>query len=135
VADCDRLQPGEPVAAAGATAADWQLVVDEPAAAVGKDGWSAPETRPVLLAAAGGESLDSTTLRHHGTADRAAALPRRVVTATWRRETWQSKGDGEVPKKSHGKRVNVLVNFTDAPLAAKWTAGVGRAELLSRTGR
>ena len=51
MAERDRLQPGEPVAAAGATAADWQLVADEPAAGVGEDRRPAGETRTVLLAA------------------------------------------------------------------------------------
>jgi hypothetical protein len=87
------------------------------------------------VARQGRPPLDLTTLRRHGPADRLAALARRGVTATWRRETWQSKGDGEAPKKSHGKGVNVLVSFTGAPLAAKWTTGVGRAELLARADR
>lgn len=37
MAECDRLQPGESVASAGAAAADWELVADEPAAAFGED--------------------------------------------------------------------------------------------------
>jgi len=53
LAECDRLQPGERVAAFGAAAKECQLVADEPAATVGENGRSAAETRPVLLAAAG----------------------------------------------------------------------------------
>src|SRR2546425_13195240 len=76
VADCDRLQPGEPVAAFGVAAQDCQLVTDEPATAVGEDRRSAGETRPVLLAAAGREPSDAATVRGHGREDRGAALAR-----------------------------------------------------------
>ena len=38
MAERDGLQPGEPMAAVGAAQPDRQLVVDEPAAALGEDG-------------------------------------------------------------------------------------------------
>jgi hypothetical protein len=62
----------------GATEKDRRLVLDQPAAAVGEDGRSAAETRPVLLGAAGREPPDAATLRGHGRADRVAALARGV---------------------------------------------------------
>jgi len=45
VAERDRLQLGQPVAAAGVAKADWQLVVDEFAAAVGEDGRAVGKAR------------------------------------------------------------------------------------------
>jgi len=63
------IQPGEPLAAARAAEADRQLVVDESAAAADEDGWPARETRPILLADAGGKAPHATTVR----GDRAAA--------------------------------------------------------------
>src|SRR2546422_1095232 len=94
VADCDRLQPGEPVAAFGVAAQDCQLVADEPAAAVGEDGRPAAETRPVLLAAAGREPSNAAALWGHGKADRFAALARGVESATGRRKTWGASRGG-----------------------------------------
>jgi hypothetical protein len=73
VAECDRLQPGQPVAATGAAEEDRWLVLDQSTAAAGENGWAAGETRPVLLAAAGRESSDAATVWKHGAADRGAA--------------------------------------------------------------
>ena len=50
------------------------MVADQLAAAAGEDGRSARETRPVLLAAAGGEPSNAAALRVDATADRVAAL-------------------------------------------------------------
>ena len=103
VAQRDRLQFGELVAAFGVAAQDCQLVADEHAAAVGEDRRSAGETRPILLAAAGREPSDAATVRGHGRADRGAALASRVESATGRRKPGGSKqGDGEVSEKSYG---------------------------------
>jgi hypothetical protein len=46
------------VAAAGAAKPDRQLVIDEPAAAIGEDGWPIGQARPVLLAAVGRKPFD-----------------------------------------------------------------------------
>jgi Transposase DDE domain group 1 len=54
VAECDRLQSGEPLAAARAAEADRHVVANEPAATADPDGWPTRETRAVLLAPAGG---------------------------------------------------------------------------------
>ena len=53
IAERDRVQLGEPVAAAGVAKPDWQLVVDQPAAAVGENGRPTAETRPLLLVTTG----------------------------------------------------------------------------------
>ena len=57
VAECDRLQSGEPLAAARAAEADRHVVANEPAATADPDGWPTRETRAVLLAPAGGRHL------------------------------------------------------------------------------
>ena len=82
VAERDRLQPGEPVAAAGAARQDRQLVADQLAVEAGEDRRSAGETRPILLAAPGGEPSDSTTVWSHARQDRSAALARWVGKPT-----------------------------------------------------
>ena len=67
MAEPDRLQLGKPVAAAGATEEDQQLVADEFAAAAGENGRTAGETCAILLAFAGrralGRRLFSSMLR------------------------------------------------------------------------
>jgi hypothetical protein len=55
LADCDRLQREQPVAAVGVAAEDRQLVADQ--LAVGENGRPAAETRPLLLVAAGESHL------------------------------------------------------------------------------
>ena len=62
----DSLQPGESLAAAGVAEPDRQLVVDEPAAAIGEDGWPIGQARPVLLAAVDREPSDQAALRGDG---------------------------------------------------------------------
>jgi hypothetical protein len=78
VAECDCLQPGESVAAAGAAEENRQVVADQLAAAAGEDGRSAREARPLLLAAAGREPSHLPPLRVHAAADRVAALAGRI---------------------------------------------------------
>ena len=56
-------------AAAGAAAARRQLVVDEPAAAFGKDRRQADQARAVLLAAVGRESSDAAAVWGDGAKD------------------------------------------------------------------
>ena len=68
MAECDRLQLGQPVAAAGAAAANWQLIVDERATTIGQDGWQADQARPVLFAAADREPSDAAVVCKHGSA-------------------------------------------------------------------
>jgi len=73
VAERDRLQPGQPVAAGGVAGADRRLVADQLAAAVGENRRAFDKACPVLLVAAGGESSDAPALRKHAAEDRGAA--------------------------------------------------------------
>src|ERR1019366_8594833 len=61
--ECDRLQPGEPVAAAGAAQKDRSLVADQLATEVGEDGRALSEACALLLAAVGGRSSDAAGVR------------------------------------------------------------------------
>ena len=63
LAEPDRLQLGQPLAAAGAAEEDRRLVVEQLAAAVGEDGWPIDQARPLLLAAAGGGHLTRRLFR------------------------------------------------------------------------
>ncbi len=65
VADHHRLQPGQPLAAAGAATENRELVLDEPPATTG-------ETLPVLLAPVGRESSDLAAVCKYDGADRWA---------------------------------------------------------------
>jgi Transposase DDE domain group 1 len=58
--------------------ADRQLVADELTAAVGQDRRSSNQARPILLAAAGGESSDAAVVWKHGAQDRGAAGAHRI---------------------------------------------------------
>ena len=69
MAECDRLQPGKPLAAARAAEADRHVVADELAATPDEDGWPAREARAVLLVATGRRTPDAAAVR----GDRAAA--------------------------------------------------------------
>src|ERR1043166_5772797 len=91
MAEPDRVQPGEPVPAAGAAGEDRQLVTDQLAETVGEDRWQAGEACPVLLAAAGGESSDAAGVRKHGAADRGAAGADGVNVQSGRVRIWRRK--------------------------------------------
>ena len=69
MAEPDRLQLGKPVAAAGATEEDRQLVADELAAAAREDGRAVGEACPLLLVDAGREPSDAAPVWKHGAAD------------------------------------------------------------------
>jgi len=73
LAERDRVQSGEPVAAAGAAPEDRQLVLNHLAAATGDDGRSAGEARPLLLAAVGRRTSDAAPVRSDGVADDGVA--------------------------------------------------------------
>ena len=68
MAEPDRLQPGESVAAAGAAEAVRQLVADEFAAAARQNRRAFDQARPVLLAAFSGEADDAVPVWKHGAA-------------------------------------------------------------------
>jgi hypothetical protein len=72
VAERDRLQLGQSVAAPGAAEGNRNVVVDQLAIAVG-------ETCPRLLAAAGREPHDQAAVRQHGAANRGTAAADRIA--------------------------------------------------------
>jgi hypothetical protein len=74
VAERDRLQLGQPVAAAGAAGTDRSLVADQLAAAAGEDRRAFNKACTLLLAAACGEPPDAAALREHAAKDRDAAV-------------------------------------------------------------
>src|ERR1035437_6993169 len=104
MAEPDRLQPGEPVAAAGAAKQDRQLVADELAATAGEDGRTIGETRPVLLPATGGEPPDAAAVRKHAAADRRAALADRIGGRGGEANRSEEGGGGEGAEKPLGMR-------------------------------
>ncbi len=73
VAQPARLQPRQPVAAAGAAGTGRQLVAEQPAAAAYENRRAVDKARPLLLAAAGGESSDAAAVWSHGAHDCHAA--------------------------------------------------------------
>src|SRR5919198_931777 len=101
VAEPDRLQSWGSVAAPGAAAEDRPLGADECAAAARGEGGPVGQTRPLLLADAGGESSDAETVWKHGAADCGAAaasgVAEVVVTNTSVRKEAR---DGDVSEKS-----------------------------------
>ena len=95
------LQPGEPVAAAGAAEENRELVADESAATSGQDRWAAGETRPVLLATPGGEPFDETFIFQHAGADRWTAASVGIDQgATPKKTSPISPRNGEVSEKT-----------------------------------
>ena len=80
MAEPDRLQLGKPVAAAGATEEDQQLVADAFAAAAGENGRTAGETCAILLAFAGRRALEPEAVQQHAANDLGTAAARRLAT-------------------------------------------------------
>src|SRR6516162_6518192 len=72
--ESDRLQPGQPVAAAGAAGKGRELVADQLAAAVGEDRWPVDKARPLLLLTAGGEPPHTTAVHRHAAENHRAAV-------------------------------------------------------------
>ena len=81
VAERDRLQLGQPLAAAGAAEGNRYVVVNQFAAAVGEDGWAADQACSLLLAIVGGEPSDAAPVRKHAVADGGIAAAGRVGAA------------------------------------------------------
>src|SRR2546427_8247423 len=79
LAECDRLQSGQPVATASVAEEDWELVADELAAAAGEDGRLAGETCALLLAFAGRRTSGSEAVRQHAENDRGVAAAGRLA--------------------------------------------------------
>src|ERR1035437_1239222 len=87
-----RVQLGESVAAAGAPGADRHLVAHQSPAAPGQDGWAAGQTRPVLLAPAGGEPHDPAAVWVDAPADLGAARADRLTDDGRRRPAGRRGG-------------------------------------------
>src|SRR5664279_5690612 len=104
MAEPDRLQPGEPVAAAGAAKQDRQLVADELAATAGEDGRTIGETRPLLLPATGGEPPDAAAVRKHAAADRGVGRASGVAIDSWQENLAKKEAEGEVSLQPAGKQ-------------------------------
>src|SRR5712691_2279020 len=79
LAECDRLQSGEPVATASVAEEDWELVADQLAAAAGEDRRSACETCALLLAFAGRRTSESEAVRQHAENDHGVATAGRLA--------------------------------------------------------
>jgi hypothetical protein len=77
-------RPMRLLAAAGAAEADRKLVADEATATAGEDGRTIGETRPLLLAATGGEPPDAAAVRKHAAADRGVGRASGVAIDSWR---------------------------------------------------
>jgi len=74
LAECDRLQPGQLLAAAGAAEEIRPLVAHQLAAAAREDQRPINQARAVLLAALGGESSEATAVWDPAGQDRGAVL-------------------------------------------------------------
>ena len=94
MAERDRLQPGEPVAADRATQEDRRLVVDQLAAEADEDRWPIDQARSLLLAALGGEPSHATLVWSHAGQDRSAAPARGVGERPTRPDFQRRAGRG-----------------------------------------
>jgi len=119
VAECDRLQPGQPVAAVGAAQEDRRLVVDQLAAAVSEDGWPIDQARPLLLAVPGREPPDSATVWEHGPADLLAAPTRRVGEPQTGADFGGERDRGRESVRGTGRK-RVSFEFWDSAERQNW---------------
>jgi len=86
------------LAAAVIATENWELVLDEPATAVGENGRTAIKTRTVLLAPPGREPSDKTVVCQHARADSRALPSGRVAETALYAEKYINKdpSDGAV---------------------------------------
>src|SRR6266849_4541402 len=84
MAEPDRLQPGKPVAAAGAAEEDRELVADQLAAAAGEDGRAVGETCALLLASVGRGPSDAPSFRGDFAEDLGVTVAGGVAIDSWR---------------------------------------------------
>jgi len=96
VAECDRLQPGEPVATVRVAEEDRELVADELAAAAGEDGRSAGETCALSLAFAGRRTSESEAVRQHAKNDRGVAAAGRLANRYRKQTSARKPSSGQV---------------------------------------
>ena|SRR5208283_2504903 len=105
VVERDRIQPGQPVAAAGAAEGNRNVVINQFAAAAGENRRPAGKACAVLLAIAGGEPSHAALVREHAAADGGFAAASRVGTAARRNQSGRRRGIvgggvGEMDSKS-----------------------------------
>ena len=101
VAECDRLQPGQSVAAAGAAEGDRDVALDDLAARTGEDRRAVGQTCSLLLAAVGGELSGAAPVWKHAAADCGFAAASQIGAAARRKQSGQQREvDGEVSEKS-----------------------------------
>ena len=107
VAGRDRIQPGQPVAAAGAAEGNRNVVINQFAAAAGENRRAAGKACPLLLAIAGGEPSHASLVRKHAAADGGFAAVGRVGAAARRNQSGRRRGvEGGVSEKSLRNRAN-----------------------------
>ena len=128
MAELDRVQPGEPVAAAGAAEEDRSLVADQLAAAAGEDGRPVGEACALLLAAVSGRSSDAAGVRGDFAAHLGAARGDWIGRGSGEGNRLKEGGwDGEVFEKSLAKRhLRLFLYPEEADLAPSRAAGVAR---------
>src|SRR5437899_1547793 len=111
LAECDRLQSGQPVATASVAEEDWELVADELAAAAGEDGRPAGETCALLLAFAGRRTSESEAVRQHAENDRGVAAAGRLANQDRKQTSARKPSSGEVSAAMQTR----AGKFTSAP--------------------
>src|ERR1019366_2406682 len=108
VAEPNRLQPRQPVAAAGAAEGHRQLVANQLAAAAGENRRAVDKTRPLLLAPAGGEPPHTAAVRRPTAEDHGLAGAGGIADC-WVVEKMpeEATSEGPVLEKSVSKRTDV----------------------------
>jgi hypothetical protein len=107
VAERDRIQLGQPVAAAGAAEGNRNVVVDQLAAAAGEDRRPVGKACPLLLAVVGREPSDAAPVRKYAAADSGFAAAGRIGAAARRNQSGRRRGvEGGVSEKSLRNRAN-----------------------------
>ena len=104
--ECDRLQPGEPVAAAGAAEEDRSLVFDQLAATAGEDRRAVSETCPVPLAPVSRRASDAPLVRGDIAADLGVAFACGVAIDFWREAGEEEGREGKVSVQPAGKQAS-----------------------------
>jgi hypothetical protein len=93
VAERDRIQLGQPVAAAGAAEGNRNVVVDQLAAAAGEDRRAVGKACPLLLAVVGREPSDAAPVRKHAAAHGGSAGARRIIACGGKaKPIWTKEG-------------------------------------------
>ena len=95
MAQHSRLQPGKPVAAAGAAKGNRKVVAYQPSAEAGEDGRAVGEARAVLLADAGGRVPDARAVRSNVATDCDVAPSGKLTMIARPNQIAEEKGGGK----------------------------------------